>query len=106
MSTLKQSINEQFIEVLTSNIFEQTNHISEQMEENDKFAYFQNKLENLNENLIGYSKMIDTFIAGNSELPRQLQRRKAASRDSVTRYPTVQRVLVRREAAWMIQRHP
>ena len=32
------------------------------MEENDKFAYFQNKLENLNENLIGYSKMIDTFI--------------------------------------------
>ena len=68
VSTLKQSINEQFIEVLASNIFEQTNHISEQMEENDKFAYFQNKLDNLNQNLIGYSKMIDTFIAGNEEL--------------------------------------
>ena len=68
VSTLKQSINEQFIEVLASNIFEQTNHISEQMEENDKFTYFQNKLDNLNQNLIGYSKMIDTFIAGNEEL--------------------------------------
>ena len=68
VSTLKQSINEQFIEVLASNIFEQTNHISEQMEENDKFAYFQNKLDNLNQNLIGYSKMIDTFISGNEEL--------------------------------------
>mgnify|MGYP000488364963 FL=1 len=78
MSTLKQSINEQFIEVLTSNIFEQTNHISEQMEENDKFAYFQNKLENLNENLIGYSKMIDTFIAGNSELSQAVAEAKGS----------------------------
>ena len=75
---LKQSINEQFIEVLTSNIFEQTNHISEQMEENDKFAYFQNKLENLNENLIGYSKMIDTFIAGNSELSQAVAEAKGS----------------------------
>lgn len=78
MSTLKQSINEQFIEVLASNIFEQTNHISEQMEENDKFAYFQNKLENLNENLIGYSKMIDTFIAGNSELSQAVAEAKGS----------------------------
>lgn len=78
VSTLKQSINEQFIEVLTSNIFEQTNHISEQMEENDKFAYFQNKLENLNENLIGYSKMIDTFIAGNSELSQAVAEAKGS----------------------------
>ena len=77
-STLKQSINEQFIEVLASNIFEQTNHISEQMEENDKFAYFQNKLENLNENLIGYSKMIDTFIAGNSELSQAVAEAKGS----------------------------
>ena len=78
VSTLKQSINEQFIEVLASNIFEQTNHISEQMEENDKFAYFQNKLENLNENLIGYSKMIDTFIAGNSELSQAVAEAKGS----------------------------
>ena len=78
VSTLKQSINEQFIEVLTSNIFEQTNHISEQMEENDKLAYFQNKLENLNENLIGYSKMIDTFIAGNSELSQAVAEAKGS----------------------------
>ena len=78
VSTLKQSINEQFIEVLASNIFEQTNHISEQMEENDKFAYFQSKLENLNENLIGYSKMIDTFIAGNGELSQAVAEAKGS----------------------------
>ena len=64
--------------MLASNIFEQTNHISEQMEENDKFAYFQNKLENLNENLIGYSKMIDTFIAGNGELSQAVAEAKGS----------------------------
>ena len=48
------------------------------MEENDKFAYFQNKLENLNENLIGYSKMIDTFIAGNSELSQAVAEAKGS----------------------------
>ena len=64
--------------MLASNIFEQTNHISEQMEENDKFAYFQSKLENLNENLIGYSKMIDTFIAGNGELSQAVAEAKGS----------------------------
>ena len=48
------------------------------MEENDKFAYFQNKLENLNENLIGYSKMIDTFIVGNSELSQAVAEAKGS----------------------------
>ena len=48
------------------------------MEENDKFAYFQSKLENLNENLIGYSKMIDTFIAGNGELSQAVAEAKGS----------------------------
>lgn len=70
VSTLKQSINEAFIEVVASSIFKGTNSLSEKMEEGDKFAEFEEKLEKLNENLIGYSDMIDTFIAGNEELTK------------------------------------
>lgn len=68
VSTLKQSINEKFIEVVASNIFTQTNHLSEELEEGDGFLCFQKKLEQLNDNLIAYSGMIDTFIEGNAAL--------------------------------------
>lgn len=68
VSTLKRSINEKFIEVVASNIFTQTNHLSEELEEGDGFQSFQKKLEQLNNNLIAYSGMIDTFIEGNTAL--------------------------------------
>lgn len=68
VSTLKQSINQKFIEVVTSNIFEQTNHLSGEIENGDGFSEFVQKLESLNQNLISYSSMIDTFIDGNAAL--------------------------------------
>lgn len=68
VSTLKQSINQKFIEVVTSNIFEQTNHLSGEIENGDGFSEFVQKLESLNQNLISYSSMIDTFIDGNTAL--------------------------------------
>lgn len=68
VSTLKQSINQKFIEVVTSNIFEQTNHLSSELENGDGFSKFVQKLESLNQNLISYSSMIDTFIDGNAAL--------------------------------------
>lgn len=68
VSALKQSINQKFIEVVTSNIFEQTNHLSGEIENGDGFSEFVQKLESLNQNLISYSSMIDTFIDGNAAL--------------------------------------
>lgn len=68
VSTLKQSINEKFIEVVTSNIFEQTNHLSAELEDENSFDSFQKKLEDLNRNLLAYSDMIDSFIEGNAAL--------------------------------------
>ena len=68
VSTLKQSINEKFIEVVASNIFEQTNHLSESIEEGNGMESFEKKLRTLNDNLISYSAMIDTFMEGNAAL--------------------------------------
>lgn len=68
VSTLKRSINEKFIEVVASNIFTQTNHLSAEMETGDGFQSFEEKLGQLNDNLIAYSDMIDTFIEGNTAL--------------------------------------
>lgn len=68
VSSLKQSINEKFIDVVTSNIFEQTNHLSSEMDEKNGIENLETKLRTLNENLIAYSGMIDTFIEGNAAL--------------------------------------
>lgn len=78
VSTLKQSINETFIEVVASSIFTETNSLSEEMENGDKFAAFQEKLENLNENLTSYNQMIDTFIAGNEALSQSVAEAKGS----------------------------
>lgn len=72
VSTLKQSINEKFIEVVASTIFTQTNQLSEEMEEEDAFEAFEQKLTDLNENLISYSEMIDTFIEANAVLTAEV----------------------------------
>lgn len=78
VSTLKQSINETFIEVVASSIFTETNSLSEEMENGDKVAAFQEKLEKLNENLISYNKMIDTFIEGNEALSQSVAEAKGS----------------------------
>lgn len=68
IATLKRSINEQFIQVVSSTIFEQTNSLSSEMQEGDAFTNFQTKLTNLNENLIDYSNMIDMLLESNATL--------------------------------------
>lgn len=68
VSTLKQSINEQFIKVVSSTIFEQTNSLSSEMQEGDAFTNFQKKLTELNDNLIDYSNLIDTLLESNASL--------------------------------------
>lgn len=68
VSTLKQSINKSFIEVVVSNIFSRTNTLSEELEEGDSFDRFIGRLRDLNDNLISYSDMISSFVAGNAAL--------------------------------------
>lgn len=72
VATLKQSINEKFIEVVTSTIFTETNQLSARIEEEDAFAEFEEKLTSLNNNLISYSRMIDTFIQANAVLTAEI----------------------------------
>ena len=73
VSTVKQSINEKFIEVVASTIFTQTNELSSEMENQDVFSEFEGKLTNLNNNLIGYSDMIDEFISANAVLEAEIK---------------------------------
>lgn len=68
VSTLKQSINQKFIEVVANNIFTQTNLLSDEMEDKNALETFEGKLAELNDNLISYSGMIDTFIQANAVL--------------------------------------
>lgn len=72
VSTLKRSINEKFIEVVASTIFTETNSLSAEMEQEDVFAEFESKLSALNDNLIAYSGMIDTFIQANAVLASEI----------------------------------
>lgn len=72
VSTLKRSINEKFIEVVASTIFTQTNQLSEEVEETDTFEEFERKLTELNNNLISYSEMIDTFLQANAVLTTEV----------------------------------
>lgn len=73
VSTVKQSINEKFIEVVASTIFTQTNELSSEMENQDVFSEFESKLTNLNNNLIAYSDMIDEFIEANAVLEAEIK---------------------------------
>lgn len=72
VSTLQQSINEKFIEVVASTIFTETNSLSAEMEQEDIFEEFESKLTELNNNLISYSRMIDTFIEANAVLTAEI----------------------------------
>ncbi len=72
VSTLKQSINEKFIEVVTSTIFTETNQLSVELQEEDAMKVFEEKLTALNNNLISYSEMIDTFMQANAVLTAEV----------------------------------
>lgn len=81
VATLKQSINEKFIEVVASTIFTETNSLSVEMEQEDVFEEFERKLTDLNNNLISYSEMIDTFIQANAVLESEIADANAALPD-------------------------
>lgn len=66
--TLQNTINETFIKVAATTIFEEGNSVSDQMQGDSYVEEFCADLEELNNNLKEYSTMIDTFRAGNDRL--------------------------------------
>ena len=66
--TLQNTINETFIRVAATTVFEEGNAVSEQVQGDSYVEEFCAKLEELNDNLKEYSAMIDSFRAGNDKL--------------------------------------
>ncbi len=69
-STVKASINKQFIQVLAEQVFTETNSISSEMSQKDSAGQFIAKLEAVSDNLKQYDEMITTFMDGNAALSK------------------------------------
>ena len=69
-STVKASINKQFIQVLAEQVFTETNSISSEMSQKDSVGQFITKLEAVSDNLKQYDEMITTFMDGNAALSK------------------------------------
>ncbi len=67
-STVKSSINKQFIQVLAEQVFTETNEMSTKMQDEDTLGQFISKLEAVSDNLKQYDDMITTFMNGNATL--------------------------------------
>lgn len=69
-STVKASINKQFIQVLAEQVFTETNSISSEMSQKNSVGQFIAKLEAVSDNLKQYDEMITTFMDGNAALSK------------------------------------
>ncbi len=68
VDTLKQSINQQFIKVITEQLFTETNILSEELEGETTYEQFLEKLNTLKDNLDSYGTMLNDFVEANTEL--------------------------------------
>ncbi len=68
VSSLTQSTNEKFIEVVIRSVFEKTNVIADELDEDDSVEALESKLRELNENLTSYSEMVTVFMESNEAL--------------------------------------
>lgn len=68
VSTLQQSIDSKFIEVVIHTVFEQTNEMSGELENSNKMTEFIQKIEGINENLKAYEATIGSILDGNQAL--------------------------------------
>lgn len=68
VSTLQQSIDAQFVDVVIRTVFEQTNNVSGEIETNNKIKEFTDKLTAVNNNLITYETTVESLISANKEL--------------------------------------
>lgn len=72
VDTLRKNINQQFIDVVTNRVFEKTNDVSKDMEEDSAFDRFVEKLKEINRNLQEYQIMVDAFVKNNDSLERTM----------------------------------
>jgi len=68
VSTLKQSINEKFVEVIASSIFKQTNSLSDEIKSTGSLDELIKKLDQINQNVKSYNTMVDSLIASDKQL--------------------------------------
>ena len=69
-TTVKSSINKEFLQVLAEKVFEETNEFSSEMSQKDTVNKFVSKLEGVSASLNQYEQLIDTFIDGNASLAK------------------------------------
>lgn len=70
VDTLRKNINQQFIDVVTNRVFEKTNDVSKNMEEDSAFDGFVENLKEINRNLQEYQVMVEAFVKNNDSLER------------------------------------
>lgn len=68
VDTLRKSINQQFINVVTERVFTATNDVSADLENDNAFERFEEDLKDINGKLDHYQSMIGSFLAGNAML--------------------------------------
>ena len=66
--TVKQYVNEKYIEAIVETLFGKLNDFSSDVQGNSAVETLKNTLAKINNNLISYSKTIDSFIGANNSL--------------------------------------
>ncbi len=68
IGTVQTNINEEFVKIMTSTIFQDVNDLYDDIEEDGGVDAFIEKLEKLNDDLISYQSTIDDVLQGNAVL--------------------------------------
>lgn len=67
-SSVQRSVNKAFIEVVVQKVFTETNGIADGLQEEDVLEEFIRKIEKVNEGLLGYGTMINSFTKANEKV--------------------------------------
>lgn len=89
-TTVKSSVNKQFVQVLAEQVFTETNSLSDELSDEDAVAQMTAKLEAVSQNLEGYSSMIDTFVSGNAALSQVSDDTSGSLKDSQDKISSAQ----------------
>ena len=68
VETLQNNINEKFVKVMTTTVFEDTNDIMDDMDEDGGIDKLIDRLKDIHRDLKAYENIIDVAVAGNSTL--------------------------------------
>lgn len=68
VSTVQSSINKQFVEVVATSIFKETNEISDDIKNSDKIDQIISKIKGVSDTLSDYDRMISTFMTANQQM--------------------------------------